>query len=313
MAVRPSIALGSLPVKRSWLARFKFAASVGFEGIEVGCAPGEVDAISDAAAATGLTVHSVYSTTNWRQPLSSGDPDTLRAGISSTLAAIESAHRLGADTILLIPGVVDRDTSYLQAYARSQAVIRAEILPAARELGITLAIENVWNGMLLGPLEYTRFLDELDSPHARALLDLGNVIIGRCEDWIEIAGTRIVQLHIKDSRFSHRWGKYRSCRIGEGEVDWHRVRGGLDAIGFSGWATVAGAERSRLGTHIVYYAAAHAPERLLSSVPGLRQLLYGAQHVAGRRMLTDASRRFRRHVAPPLAASEPGHAAPLYA
>lgn len=299
MHMRPSIALNSLPRASSWRARFAFAVAIGFEGVELGCGPAEADAVGEAAEATGLVVHGCYCDSNWRLPLSSGDREVLRHGIRDTLEAIETAHRLGAESILIIPGLVDRDTSYLQAYARSQRVIRDEILPVARDLGITIAIENVWNGMLLGPLEYARYIDELDSPCVRAMLDVGNAIFGHCQDWIEILGRRIVKLHIKDSVFSKRWGRYRSCRLGAGGTDWPRVRQALDQAGFSGWATLAGVERAVLADHLIYYAAQHCPERLLAKFPGSRAALTALQRLAGRRMLTDAFARFQRHLAEP--------------
>ena len=296
MRIRPSIGLGSLPAG-SYAKRFAVAAAAGFEGVEIECSPGDVAAVGDAAAETGLVVHSTYTGTNWRYPLSSGNEARLAVGIRATISAIETAHALGAETLLLIPAVVDRATSYSEAYARSQAVIRKEILPVARQLGVTIAVENVWNGLLLGPLEYIRYIDEFESPWVRACLDLGNIIFGQSEDWIDIAGSRTVKLHLKDFRFDRRWGRFRSRRIGEGELDWTRIRLALARIDFAGWGTVAGAERTGRMTHLVYYAAERAPPRLLASIPGSRRTLAAAQSYLGRRMLADAIGRFRHHLA----------------
>jgi L-ribulose-5-phosphate 3-epimerase len=297
MHIRPSISLNSLPGRGGYRPRFELAAAAGFEGVEIGCPPSDIAEVREAAEASGLNVHTLYSDSNWRHPLSSGSREGLATGVKETVAAIETAHALGAGTVLLIPGLVDRETSYAQAYARSQAVIRSEILPVAHDLGIILAVENVWNGLLLGPLEYVRYIDEFDSPWVKGLLDLGNIIFGHAEDWIEIAGQRIVQLHLKDFRFNKRWGRYRSLMLGEGEVDWARIRAALTGIGFSGWGTIAGPERARLGTHILYYAAERAPPGLLSSIPGSRPTLEAAHRYVGGRMLADAIGRFRSHVA----------------
>ncbi len=297
MRIRPSIGISSLPRAGGYARRFAMAAAAGFEGVEVAAGPGDVVAIGDAAAAAGLVVPTTYSNSYWTHPLSSGDAATRAAGIEAAVGAVQAAHALGADSVLLVPGLVDRETSYSDAYARSQAVIRSEILPVARDLGVVLGIENVWNGMLLGPLEYVRYIDEFDSPWVKAHLDLGNVIFGQCEDWIDIAGARIVKLHLKDCEFSIRWGRYRQRRLGEGKFDWARIRAALERVGFSGWATVASPERTRRLTHIVYYAAERAPPRLLSSLPGSRTTLDAVERHVGRRMLSDAIDRFRHHVA----------------
>ena len=59
------------------------------------------------------------------------------------------------------------------------------------------------------------------------------------EEWIKILGNRTVKLDIKD------WGKKNGfCRLGEGDVNWEKVRDALDHIGFSGWATREGSDKS---------------------------------------------------------------------
>src|ERR1041385_7761101 len=91
-----------------------------------------------------------------------------------------------------IPGVVTSAVSYAQAYLRSQRMIQNEILPVARGLGIVIGVENVWNGLLLSPLEYVRYIDEFELPWVRSYLDVGNMVFGHPEHWIRIAGSRIV-------------------------------------------------------------------------------------------------------------------------
>ena len=59
------------------------------------------------------------------------------------------------------------------------------------------------------------------------------------EEWIRTLGNRTVKLDIKD------WGtKNGFCRLGEGDVDWDQVRVALKEIGFSGWATREGRDKS---------------------------------------------------------------------
>ena len=59
------------------------------------------------------------------------------------------------------------------------------------------------------------------------------------EDWIRTLGNRTVKLDVKD------WGKKNGfCRLGEGDVDWDKVRTALHEIRFSGWATREGSDKS---------------------------------------------------------------------
>ena len=63
--------------------------------------------------------------------------------------------------------------------------------------------------------------------------------ISPAEEWIKILGNRTVKLDIKD------WGKKNGfCRLGEGDVEWDKVRTALQEIGFAGWATREGSDKS---------------------------------------------------------------------
>src|SRR5207244_9094662 len=82
----------------------------------------------------------------------------------------------GADTVLLVPAVVDAKTSYRDAWKRSQEQIR-RMIPLAKELGVLIAVEEVWNKFLLSPLEFVSYVDSFNSPWVRAYFDVGNVVI----------------------------------------------------------------------------------------------------------------------------------------
>jgi hexulose-6-phosphate isomerase len=300
MGIRPSIRLATLPASRPYVERFRLAAAAGFEGVEIEAGLGSPAEIREAADRAGIVVHSVHSSANWTLPLTSPDPGVRAAGIRATVAAIEEAHILGADTFQLIPGRVQADTSYREAYDRSQSVIRDEILPVARQFGIILGVENVWNGFLLGPLEYVRYTDSFETPLVRPYLDVGNVIFGRPEDWIEIAGARIVKLHLKDFLLrvsGANRGRCRYASVGDGDIDWPSVKAALGRIGYTGWGTFALAEQiqGRIAARIFRTAA--QPPQLLRRIPGARKALGAANLVLARRLLADVMARHRRHIA----------------
>ena len=281
--------MAALPNARPFYDRFRLAVEAGFEGVEVEVSQGPAAEIREAADRAGMVVHSVHCAANYRHPLSSGDPATRAAGVTATLAAIEAARVLGADTMLLIPGKVDDDASYGDVYARSQQVIRRDILPAAEQYGIVLGIENVWNGFLLSPIDFARYVEAFDSPFVRAYLDVGNIVFGRPEGWIDILGPLIAKLHLKDFRFDADRGRFGIARIGEGTIDWCRVRAALERIGFSGWAVLAEAERAQgpIARRVFHRLRRASPN------PAVR----AAQTYLSRRLLADVIARFRRHIA----------------
>ena len=159
--------------------RFAAAKTAGFEAIEMQTLTdaGEVDAARAASAASGIAIHSVMNMEHWRSPLSSADPAVVSRSVTGVETSLRNARAWGAGTVLLVPAVVDPQTSYKDAWTRSQRVIKERILPLAAELKVIVAIEEVWNRFLLSPLEMARYVDELDSPWAKAYFDVGNVVL----------------------------------------------------------------------------------------------------------------------------------------
>ena len=126
------------------------------------------------------------------------------------------------------------------AYERSQAEIRKAI-PLAEELGVKIAIENVWNHFLLSPLEAARYVDEFKSDAVGWHFDVGNIIAsGWPEQWIDILGKRIQKLHIKEYSRAKRdkEGLWKGFQVDylEGDNNWPVVMKALDDIGYRGWA-----------------------------------------------------------------------------
>jgi hexulose-6-phosphate isomerase len=175
---------------------------------------------------------------HWRLPLSSGDPEVVSGSVKGMETSLRNAALWGADAVLLVPAVVDDKTSYRDAYTRSQKVIRERLLPMARDLKIVIAVEEVWNKFLLSPLEFARYVDELDSPWLRAYFDVGNVVLFAFpQDWIRTLGARIVKIHLKDFSMDRREGRFTWKNIGEGDIDWPAVRQALADIKYSGYVT----------------------------------------------------------------------------
>jgi len=238
--IRKSILISMLPKERSYAERFAMAREAGFDAIEMQTIARAEEAaeIKEAASKTGIRIHSVMNMDHWRLPLSSGDADVVSRSVQGMETSLKNAALWGADTVLLVPAVVDASTSYRDAYQRSQRVIRDRLIPMARDLKIVIAVEEVWNKFLLSPIEFARYVDEFDSPWVKAYFDVGNVVIMAFpQDWIRTLGARIVKVHLKDFNFDRSNGRFTWKAIGEGDIDWPEVRKALGEVGYKGYVT----------------------------------------------------------------------------
>ncbi len=240
---------GDMPV----MDKFRLLKDLGFDGVEIeahkGLNPEEVVRARDA---TGLVVHGVVAGVLWKQQLSSNDGAVRAKAVELLKGAVDEAKAYGATTVLTIPGVVNKETFYADAYRRSLEEI-PKAIPHAARAGVKLALENVWNQFLLSPLEAARFLDELNAPEVGWYFDAGNVV--RCgwpEHWIAVLGRRILKVHIKEySRKKQQeeglWKGF-DVELGEGDCDWPTVMKALRDVGYAGWITaeVPGGDRARL-------------------------------------------------------------------
>jgi hexulose-6-phosphate isomerase len=229
-----------LPKDMPYAKRFALAREAGFEAIEMQTVTRDDEAaeIKEASAATGLRIHSVMNMAHWQLPLSSSDPGVVSRSVAGMETSMRNAVLWRADAVLLVPAVVDAATPYRDAYTRSQRVIRERLLPMARELKVIIAVEEVWNKFLLSPIEFARYVDELDSPFLKAYFDVGNVVLFAFpQDWIRTLGPRIVKVHLKDFNFDRRNGTFAWKAIGEGDIDWIEVRRALSEIKYAGYVT----------------------------------------------------------------------------
>jgi len=238
--MKKALYVSMLPKELGYRERFQMALDVGFEGIEIGTIadPKVAEEIRDAAAKTGLKIHSVMNADHWKYPLSSADPDVVAKSVAGMETSLRNAKLWGADSVLLVPAVLDPKTSSTDAWTRSQKVVKERILPLARELKVVIGMEEVWNKFLLSPLEMARYVDEFASPYVKAYLDVGNMLFyGFPQDWIRTLRKRIHRVHIKDFKLERGKGQFFWKNIGEGDVDWPEVRKALSEIGYDGWVT----------------------------------------------------------------------------
>jgi hexulose-6-phosphate isomerase len=238
--LRKAVLVSMLPKDVPYAERFSIAREAGFAAVEMQtmASPDEAAEIKEAASGADIRIHSVMNADHWRYPLSSSDPDVVTRSVQGMETSLKNAKLWGADTVLLVPAVVDAATTYKDAWERSQRVIRTRLLPLASELKVTIAVEEVWNKFLLSPLEFARYVDDFQSPWVKAYFDVGNVVFyGFPQDWIRTLGPRIAKVHLKDFQLDRPNGRFVWRNLGEGDIDWLEVSRAFEAVGYRGYVT----------------------------------------------------------------------------
>ena len=240
--IKKSLVIYMLPEKLSYRDRFQLARDTGFECIEAQTVtdPRVAEEIKNAAEDTGVKIHTVMNMAHWEFPLSSADPTVVAKSVEGMKTSLHNAKLWGAETVLLVPAVVNPQTRYLDAWTRSQQQIR-QLIPLAAELKVIISVEEVWNKFLLSPLEFARYVDEFKSPWVRAYLDVGNMVLyGYPQDWIRTLGKRIVRVHLKDFKVIKGGSRALEAdfvNLGDGDIDWPEVRKAFKQVGYSGPAS----------------------------------------------------------------------------
>lgn len=212
------------------------AKEAGFDGVEIGTLENDADRLQTKRLAIqyGLEVFSVMNSKHWACPLSDPADDVRAESRAGMLDSIVTATAVGADTVLLVPAVVNEAVSYEEAYRRSQAEIR-KLVPDAAEKGVTIALENVWNKFLLSPIEFCRYVDEFESDTITAYFDVGNIVLyGYPQHWIRSLGSRISKVHVKGFNATERRFTY---LIEDCTIDWNAVMAALEDVGYDGYMT----------------------------------------------------------------------------
>lgn len=244
---------GGLEAKKPIADAMRQAKDLGFDAIELCIADQGVlthnttqtqcEDIVATADKIGIEISSVASGQSWTWSPSASDPDTRKKIIDFTRKALQITKWLGTDAYLFVPGAVEvfflpdaEVVPYDVCYERATEAIK-QILPTAKQTGVTIAIENVWNKFLLSPLEMKDFIDSFDSEMVAAYFDVGNVLLtGFPDQWIKILDKRIKRVHVKDFKTSI--GTIKGfVDLLEGDVDFEAVKKALAKIGYDGYVT----------------------------------------------------------------------------
>ena len=246
-----TLKIGMAKVEGTLTDKFKAAKAAGFDGIELGLPGNNVEEAKAAIAASGLPVDGSVCAGHWQIRHTSPSAEQRAEALKLLKQALLDTKAVGGNTVLVVVGKGE-DGPENEIWERSVENI-SKALPLASELGVYIAVENVWNQFLYdhdGPADQTaekfvRYVDDFNSPWVGMQFDIGNHWkYGSMGDWIRALGKRIVKLDLKG--FSRKEDKFK--KIGEGDLDWADVRRALAEIQFTGWAAaeVSGGGPERL-------------------------------------------------------------------
>ena len=250
-AVKYSMVTG----KASPLEKFELLKRLGFLGVEID-SPNSLDlpALVAARDKTGVVIHGVIDSVHWKDTLSSPDAAVRAKGLAALRVAIADAKAVGADTVLLVPGVVNKDVTYDQCWERSTAEVKKAI-PDAEKAGVKIAIETVWNNFITKPEQLVEYVDQFQTPTVGAYFDVSNMVKYGVPPatWIRKLGKRMLKFDFKGfslelAKAAKNDGKGFDAKIGEGSEDWPEVLLACGEVGYDTWATaeVAGGDEAWL-------------------------------------------------------------------
>lgn len=242
--LRIAVKYGMIGIKGTPTDKFNAIKKLGFEGVEIDSPSGlKLDEVVAATKETGVLVHGVIDSVHWRDTLSHPDEAVRAKGLKALEGALNDAKTVGADTVLLVPGVVNKDVTYEQCWERSTAEVK-KALPLAEKLKVKIAIETVWNNFITKPQQLIDYVDQFKSGWVAAYFDISNMIKYGVPpaEWIRQLGKRMVKFDFKGystplAKKSGKDGDGFQAKIGEGSEDWPEVLKALGEIGYDGWAT----------------------------------------------------------------------------
>jgi len=229
----------------------------------------EVRALRRKVEDAGLAVSDVANALDWDENISARDPRVRERALRHVERQIETAQLLGADSTLVVAGLVTAEVPYNEVYGRTIDSLRA-LGEKAAQARVKIGCENCCaeQRFLITPREFWQFLNELNSPWVGIHLDVGNIHeTGFAEQWIEIHGPRITRVHLKDVlRHRGRCGDQSVyTNIFLGDNNWPAIRAALDKVGYNGWLIAEMESRYRFAPDQQFWDTAAAIDRFIAS------------------------------------------------
>jgi len=218
---------------RGELAAFDVAKKIGLDGVEVRFGDPKLPTdlrkktvqkqFADTANAKGLEISSLAMSILSRVPLGS-DPESEKI----VEDCIDAMSAMGQKRVLMAffgkGNLKDQPEKVKETIRRLK-----RLAPKAEKAGVQLAIESTLNAD-----EHMHIVDSVGSPSVTVYYDVANMHYRGYDIYKEIRqlGKHISQFHMKE----------RNCLLGDGEIDFRKVKKAIDAVDFRGWLVIEGAK-----------------------------------------------------------------------
>jgi sugar phosphate isomerase/epimerase len=178
----------------------------------------------------------------WAGGFTGSDGRTYRESVEDALEAIRTAARLRTQTLVVYSGARAGHT-YNHARRLIQSALE-ELIPAAAEAGVTLAVEPMHPGCAGGCTFLTsvddvlQLLGAVGSSQVKMVLDTYH--LGQDPGFVERIGeiaSHVAIVQLGDARQPPD-GEQNRCRLGEGNVPLSEIIAALKAAGYDGYYDV---------------------------------------------------------------------------
>jgi L-ribulose-5-phosphate 3-epimerase len=247
--MKKSIGDNIFPPSVGFESGLKLLKSAGYDGVELwlgerpwfqmNTSDGEVTRMYRQVRDAGLEVSDVANALDWKENISARDPAVRAAAMRHIERQIETAQIMRCDAILVVAGLVTSDCPYNEVYNRCIETLR-QLAPIAEKAKVKIGVENCCaeQKFLMSPREFHTFLNDVNSPWVGIHLDVGNIHeTGFAEQWIEISGSKITCIHLKDV-LKHRGrcgdqSVYTNIFLGDN--NWRAIRDAITKVGYNKW------------------------------------------------------------------------------
>ncbi len=214
---------------------------IGYDGVELNLDEKILDfsrkersAIAEKADSLGLELPSLCSGLFWRYNLAGTDETVRKKGVEILKVGCQFAADIGASVLLVVPAVAVPEIPYQKTWELAKRSV-LDAAPTAKDCGVCIGVENVWNKFLYSPLEFRRFIEEVNHPNVKAYFDVGNIwFLSFPQEWIRHLAELIVCIHVKD--FHRPTLQFRPLL--QGDVPWSEVMKALREVGYDGFLNV---------------------------------------------------------------------------
>jgi sugar phosphate isomerase/epimerase len=211
---------------------FDVAKEIGLDGVQVNMGnltnhmhlrqPEVQNAYLDAAQKNGLEIASLALAELNSIPLKSDPRATIWL-----LDSIEVVRALGK-RVILVAAFSNGELKGDKAGVDTTVEILKEVAPRAEKAGAILGLENY-----LSARENLDIIERVGSSAVQVYYDVGNSTDKGYDIYSEIRTLKgqVCEFHAKDADFM----------LGEGRIDFHKVRDAMDAIEYRGWIQIEAA------------------------------------------------------------------------